>query len=97
MVYFPTGPTGDYDNDGRIDLVLVNWFKGNQSRLMHNETARRNWLNIRVRGKTINRMGIASNVVVRETTRHANMLAHLFFVASAELKYRYWTVAKPMS
>ncbi|MBX6312149.1 MAG: VCBS repeat-containing protein [Isosphaeraceae bacterium] len=26
MVYYPAGPSGDYDGDGRLDLFLINWF-----------------------------------------------------------------------
>ncbi|MEA3210070.1 MAG: enediyne biosynthesis protein [Chthoniobacter sp.] len=63
MVYFPAGPSGDYDNDGRLDLFLVNWFAGNHSRLLHNESAPRNhWLDVRVTGKRMNRMGIGAQV-----------------------------------
>lgn len=62
MVYYPAGPSGDYDNDGRIDLFLVNWFQGNHCRLMHNDSPKRHWLNVTVRGKTINRMGIGAQV-----------------------------------
>lgn len=38
MVYYPAGPTADYDADGRLDLLLVNWFAGNHTRLLHNES-----------------------------------------------------------
>lgn len=62
MVYYPAGPSGDYDNDGRIDLFLINWFQGNHSRLLHNESPKRHWLDVRVTGKTFNRMGIGSQV-----------------------------------
>ncbi|GAB4148080.1 MAG: hypothetical protein Tsb009_21640 [Planctomycetaceae bacterium] len=62
LVYFPAGPSGDFDNDGRIDLFLINWFQGNHSRLMQNQSPKRQWLNVRVVGKTINRMGIGSQV-----------------------------------
>ncbi|MEK6235578.1 MAG: VCBS repeat-containing protein, partial [Planctomycetales bacterium] len=33
MVYFPAGPSGDFDDDGRVDLFLINWFRGNRCRL----------------------------------------------------------------
>ncbi|MFN4260785.1 MAG: CRTAC1 family protein [Gemmataceae bacterium] len=64
MVYYPAGPSGDYDNDGRIDLFLINWFQGNHSRLLRNESPPWHWLNVRVTGKTFNRMGIGSQVRV---------------------------------
>jgi hypothetical protein len=60
MVYYPAGPAGDFDNDGRIDLFLVNWFQGDHSRLMRNESAPRHWLQIRVRGRKMNRMGLGA-------------------------------------
>ena len=65
IVYFPAGPSGDFDNDGRIDLFLINWFRGNHSRLLRNESARENhWLTVKVRGKTFNRQGIGSQVKI---------------------------------
>jgi hypothetical protein len=64
MVYYPAGPSADYDNDGRVDLFLVNWFQGNHCRLMLNDSPPRHWLNVSVVGKRINRMGIGSQVRV---------------------------------
>jgi hypothetical protein len=62
MVYFPAGPSLDFDNDGRIDLFLVNWFQGNHCRLLHNQSPRKNWLDVQVQGKKMNRMGIGAQV-----------------------------------
>ena len=62
MVYFPAGPSGDFNNDGRLDLFLVNWFSNNHSRLMQNESPGGHWLDVQVVGRTINRMGIGSKV-----------------------------------
>jgi enediyne biosynthesis protein E4 len=62
MVYYPAGPSGDYDGDGRLDLFLINWFQGNHCRLLHNESPKRHWLDVRVVGKTMNRMGIGAQV-----------------------------------
>jgi hypothetical protein len=64
MVYFPAGPSGDYDNDGRLDLFLVNWFAGRRSTLLHNESPKRHWLDVQVVGRTMNRMGIGAQVRV---------------------------------
>ncbi len=64
MVYYPAGPSGDYDNDGRIDLFLINWFEGNHCRLMRNTSNAGHWLTVRVVGKTMNRMGIGAKVRV---------------------------------
>jgi hypothetical protein len=63
MVYYPAGPSGDYDGDGRLDLFLINWFQGNHCRLLRNDSPRRHWLAVRVEGKkTMNRMGIGAQV-----------------------------------
>jgi hypothetical protein len=62
MVYYPAGPSGDYDNDGRLDLFLVNWFANNHCRLLHNESPKRTWLDVQVVGKKMNRMGIGAQV-----------------------------------
>jgi enediyne biosynthesis protein E4 len=64
MVYFPAGPSGDFDNDGRLDLFLINWFAGRRSTLLKNESPKRRWLDVQVVGKTMNRMGIGAQVRV---------------------------------
>lgn len=59
------GRTGaDYDNDGRVDLFLVNWFQGNHCRLLRNESAPRSWLTLTAKGKTTNRMGMGTRFSV---------------------------------
>ncbi len=67
MVYFSTGPSGDYDGDGRVDLFLINWFQGNHCRLLRNVSSQRHWLDVRVVGRQINRMGIGSQVRVYQS------------------------------
>jgi hypothetical protein len=64
LVYFPAGPSGDYDNDGRVDLMLANWFSGNHSRLLRNMSRSNRWLEVGVLGTTMNRMGIGAKVRV---------------------------------
>jgi hypothetical protein len=70
MVYFPAGPSGDFDRDGRVDLFLVNWFQGNRSRLLHNESESGNhWLQVQVVGRKANRLGIGAKVRVYQAGR----------------------------
>lgn len=58
-------PTCDFDRDGRLDLLLVNWWIGERSLLLRNETAGGRWLDVRVEGRNgINRMGIGSKIRV---------------------------------
>lgn len=65
LVYFPAGPSGDIDADGRLDLFLVNWFSGNHSRLLRNESTPTNhWIDAKVTGKRMNRMGIGAQARV---------------------------------
>ena len=64
MVYFPGGPSADYDGDGRLDLFLINWFADNRCRLLRNESRAGHWLAVTVRGNTVNRRGLGSVVRV---------------------------------
>jgi hypothetical protein len=64
MHYYPAGPSGDLDGDGRLDLMLVNWFTNNHSRLLRNTSPAKNWCDVQVRGKRMNRSGIGARVSV---------------------------------
>jgi hypothetical protein len=44
--YFPAGPSCDTDGDGRRDVLLVNWFEGNRTRLLRNVSAPRRWIDV---------------------------------------------------
>ncbi len=79
MVYFPAGPSADYDNDGRIDLFLINWFRGNHCRLLRNTSPTRHWLSVRVVGRRMNSMGIGSQVRVYASGRLGDSAALLGF------------------
>src|SRR5262249_54569099 len=65
IFYSAPAPSGDYDNDGRLDLFLPSWWPEGRSLLLHNETPGGNWLDVRVEGeKGVNRMGIGAKVKV---------------------------------
>jgi hypothetical protein len=64
MVMFATGPSADFDCDGRRDLLLVSWFPELRTRLLRNISAPRQWLTVRAQGRRSNRMGVGAQVFV---------------------------------
>jgi len=63
IIYTAPGPTGDYDNDGRLDMFLASWWPEAPSMLLHNETKGGNWLQVQVKGTGgVNLMGIGSRI-----------------------------------
>ncbi|MFO8015319.1 MAG: CRTAC1 family protein [Phycisphaerae bacterium] len=62
--YFACGPVADVDRDGRLDVCLASWFPEIPTRLLMNRGPMRRWLRVRVRGRTVNRMGVGSKVRV---------------------------------
>jgi hypothetical protein len=62
--YFPAGPVGDYDRDGRLDVVLPSWFPEIPSKLFLNRSEGNHWLEVTVRGSSINRSGVGCRVRV---------------------------------
>ncbi len=78
VIYMAPGPSGDYDNDGRLDLFLPNWWTESPSLLLRNETPGGNWLHVRVEGSQgVNRMGIGSRVNVYAAGRLGDPSAYL--------------------
>ncbi len=63
ITYTAPGPTGDYDNDGRLDMFLPSWWPETRSLLLRNETPGGHWLQVQVTGTNgVNRMGIGTRV-----------------------------------
>jgi hypothetical protein len=73
MVYYVDGPAVDFDGDGRLDIFGGSW-SPEGSRLFRNVTpqevkasageVKRHWLQVRVEGKQMNRMGVGAKVSV---------------------------------
>jgi hypothetical protein len=79
LVYFPAGPSGDYDGDGRLDVLLANWFPSNRSRLLKNVSGKHRWLDVTVLGRTINHQGIGTAVRIYRAGEMGNAAARLGF------------------
>ncbi len=63
ITYTAPAPTADFDRDGRLDMILPNWFPEASSLLLKNETPGGHWLEVVVRGNgRVNRMGIGCRV-----------------------------------
>src|SRR5262249_3068796 len=63
IMYFAAGPSADYDRDGRLDLLLANWWVEGRTLLLRNETPGGNWLDVTVQGpRGVNRMGLGARV-----------------------------------
>ena len=62
MAHQPAGPVADFDRDGRLDMLLLSWFPTVPTNLFLNRSPQRHWLQVKVEGKTINRMGIGCKV-----------------------------------
>jgi len=66
ITYTAPGPSGDFDNDGRLDFFLPSWWPELPSMLLHNQTpGGGHWLDVRVEGENgVNRMGIGARVAI---------------------------------
>jgi hypothetical protein len=65
IIYMAAAPSGDHDNDGRLDLFLASWWVDFPSLLLRNETPGGNRLQVRVEGgEGVNRMGVGARVRV---------------------------------
>jgi hypothetical protein len=63
IIYMAPGPSADFDRDGKLDVLLPNWWMEDRTLLLKNETPGGNWLDVMVEGtKGVNRMGIGSRI-----------------------------------
>ncbi len=63
MIYYVNGPAVDYDGDGDLDFLAGIWPEEG-SRFFRNDTKGGNWLQVKVEGTKMNRMGVGSQVRV---------------------------------
>jgi hypothetical protein len=87
--YFPLGPSGDFDNDGRLDLFFSRGDPKTPSLLLKNETPGGNWLKVRVEGSNgLNRQGIGT-VVGAYKSGHAGDPEALLYSEEIAVGYGY--------
>lgn len=58
---------GDYDNDGNLDLLMVD--RDGSARLLHNEGSPNHWVQLALRGKKSNRDALGAVVTLRTGSR----------------------------
>ena len=88
LMYFAPGPSSDFDGDGRLDLMLPNWFSTLPSQLLRNETPSGNWLDVEVIGDAgLNHNGIGA--VVRAFPSGTDRDAAAGFVSSEQIATGY--------
>ncbi|MGH8935747.1 MAG: CRTAC1 family protein, partial [Acidimicrobiia bacterium] len=63
LQYWVTGPSADVDQDGRLDVMLVEWEPSLPSLLLRNRSGTGNWLSVEVTGP---RGGVGAKVAVYE-------------------------------
>jgi hypothetical protein len=77
---------GDLDNDGDVDAVVSN--VGQQAVVLRNDGGnRRNWLGIRLTGRTSNRSGIGARVKVVSAsglTQHATVTTAVGYLSASD-------------
>jgi hypothetical protein len=65
--YGAAGPTGDYDRDGRLDVLVAEWFANQDSTLYRNTSAAGNYLEVALRPlEPANPQGIGARVELFE-------------------------------
>jgi enediyne biosynthesis protein E4 len=76
IMYTASGPTGDYDNDGRLDMFLPNWWPEAASMLLKNNSNSGNFLKIKVEGAgKVNRMGVGARIRIYPAGKLGNAAA----------------------
>lgn len=68
--YWPAGPTVDFDRDGRLDVLGVEWLASRDSLLYRNVSRSGNFLEVEVRSTaSANAMGIGTRIEIYEPGR----------------------------
>ncbi|RYY10210.1 MAG: CRTAC1 family protein, partial [Chitinophagaceae bacterium] len=76
IIYTAAGPTGDYDNDGKLDMFMPSWWPELPSMLLHNETKGGNWIKVQVKGTNrVNKMGIGSKIKIYQGGKNGQAAA----------------------